>query len=337
MTSESRSAATTTVPSDPTTDPKTVPQPPQPPRKLPRKLHRFLFRYISHLARTADYNLVRLSKLLSTPASTDALLCTISYTLELVHALLSKLLETRLTAIATDIAEKADGVLLPGETLIATLPAPDSTKILAQIVGSSKALAGVIGDFRIFVRLWGLAGIYSWARGTWHDPLPSGAGTKERMVRNVTWAQIVSCMLFQILENGAYLSSKGALTSASWTGEAGKIRENKWWMWSSRFWAAHVFLELIRLYVLWLYKDYNSEAKEEKQKIEDGEKEGKLLVEEKQRETWLWWRDLASNIAYAPMTLHWSVEEGFLSDAGVGLLGTIAGGALLVDAWRGTA
>lgn len=37
------------------------------------------------------------------------------------------------------------------------------------------------------------------------------------------------------------------------------------------------------------------------------------------------------------MTLHWSVEEGLLSELQVGVFGTIAGGALLADAWRKTA
>ncbi|KAF2251542.1 hypothetical protein BU26DRAFT_518176 [Trematosphaeria pertusa] len=347
MASEAEPPISTTIPSDPT---PSAPTPSSEPSKLPRtpanrpllrRLRVYLLRYLTHLARRTDYNLLRLSKLLSSPTSTDALLCTISYTLELVHAVLERLLERRLTDIATTIAEKAEYVLLPGETLIATLPALTSTKILAQTVGSSRALAAIIGDFRIFVRLWGLVGIYAWARETWHSPLGKEAGRKEKLVRKVVWGQIVSCALFQVLENGAYLANKGVLTTASWSGEMGKARETKWWIWSSRFWAAHVVLELARLSILHCYRNASSGAKDEKEKevLGDGEKEEKLLREENKKDDWLWWRDLVSNIAYMPMTLHWSVDEDrtFLPDWSVGLLGAVAGGSLLADAWRATA
>jgi hypothetical protein len=330
----------TTVPSNPITSPPPA-QPdktPPPPKQLTntQKLRFLLLKYLTTTARSTDRNLIRLSKLLSSPSGTDVLLCTTSYTLTLVRALLSRLLERRLASIATDIAEKADGILLPGETLIASLPAPTSTKVMAQVVGSSKALAETIADYRIFVRLWGCVGLYTWARGTYCDPLPDNASGKEKVLRKLTWAAIVSCVAFQVLENGAYLSSKGALTTASWTGDVGKAKENQWWLWSSRFWAVYVGVELVRLGVMKYYREEGEE-----QVRGDGEKEDKIRqeerIQEKKLENWLWWKDLASNMAYAPMTLHWSLEKGLLSDWGVGACGVVAGGALLADAWRKTA
>lgn len=343
---------TTTVPSNPTITaevtasqsdrtPKTPqsPQSSQPPLRsssTTQKLRYLLFRYLSNTASSTDRNLVRLSKLLSTPSGVDVLLCTTSYTLTLVRALLSRLLERKLANIATDMAEKAEGILLPGETLIATLPVPASTKLIAQIVGSSKALADTIADYRIFVRLWGCVGMYTWARSTYLDSLPADASRKQKILRGLTWSAIASCIGFQVLENGAYLSSKGVLTTASWTGDAGKARENQWWLWSSRFWAVYVGVELARLGVMKF-------CQEEPLKNDDGdgEKEDKIRNEERTRkeklENWLWWKDLASNLAYAPMTVHWSLEQGLLSDWGVGACGIVAGGALLADAWRRTA
>jgi hypothetical protein len=77
------------------------------------------------------------------------------------------------------------------------------------------------------------------------------------------------------------------------------------------------------------------------EKVGDGEKEDKLRVEQERREaqskSFTWWKDLVSNVAYAPMTLHWSVEEGLLSNVQVGVCGMVAGGAMLADAWRKTA
>jgi hypothetical protein len=341
-TMEDSHPTTTTIPSDSTrTVNPPAPQsdkPPIPPPKatLLQRIRFLLLRYLTRTVRTTDRTLLRLSKLLSIPSSTDVLLCTTSYTLTLIHALLSRLLERKLANIATAIAEKADGILLPGETLIASLPAPTSTKLIAQAVGSSKALSEVISDFRIFVRLWGALGLYTWARDTYQDPLPQDAGRKEKLLRALTWAGIASCVGFQVLENGAYLSSKGALTTASWTGEVGKARENKWWLWSSRCWAVYVGVELVRLGVERYYK-----MAPVAEGYGDGEKEDKIqrgeALKEEKLENWLWWKDLASNVAYAPMTVHWSLEQGLLSDWGVGACGMIAGGALLTDAWRKTA
>ncbi|KAF2439743.1 hypothetical protein P171DRAFT_110261 [Karstenula rhodostoma CBS 690.94] len=338
MASDERPISTTIPSSSPSKPSK--PNPPTratPPALQSIRIH--LLRSLTLQLRRLDRFLVRLSTLLESPASTDALLGTLGYTLELLAALLSRFLTHRLVSLASSVADKAEHVLLPGETLVATLPTPRGDKLLSQVATGSSALAAVIGDFRIFVRMWGLAGLYMWARGLWHAPLGKGAGAKERAVRRITWAQIASLVMFQVLENGAYLASKGVLTSDAWSGEAGKRKEGAWWVWSCRFWAAHVTLELIRVGVLRYYGDGETASRTEKDVVGDGEKEGKLLIEQKRRERRVWWRDAVSNLAYIPMTLHWSVgaERGFLSDWGIGLLGAIAGGSLLLDAWKQTA
>jgi len=346
--------SSTTVPANPSAKPP--PSPSEPPSRRPQqtvlsRLRILLLRYIFYLARTTDRTLVRLSTLLSNPASTDALLATTSYALSLVHAVLSRLVERRLASLASTIAEKAEDVLLPVETLVATLPALEQTHILTQLAGATKAISAVIEDYRIFARLWGLVGLYVWARSTYRTPLPTttDAGTsknKERLLRTLVWAEIASLVAFQVLENGAYLASKGVLTSKKWTGEEGIRRETLWSMYSCRFWAAYVALELVRLGIERYYRPQGSSTQappteDEKRVMGDGEKEGKLREEEKRRhrkkEDWCWWRDLVSNLGYMPMTLHWSVKEGLLGDWGIGVLGFVAGGALLVDAWEQTA
>ncbi|PVH95296.1 hypothetical protein DM02DRAFT_731944 [Periconia macrospinosa] len=309
-----------------------------------QKIRALLFHCLAASLRKTDRTILRLSSLLSKPTTTDNLLCTTSYILSLLHALLSRLLARHISALAASVATKATPVLLPGETFVAALPAPAATQLLAQTTASVKALAGLISDYRIFVRLWGLVDIYTWARGTWNTPLTGDATGKEKLLRGVTWGAIASCIGFQVLENGAYLASKGVLTGEGWAGDQGRKRESTWWIWSSRFWAAYVLLELTRLGLVRYYdgavvKRVETTNGEEKSVLEDGEKEAKLLKEESRKNEALWWRDLASNLAYMPMTLHWSVEEdrGILSDWGVGALGTVAGGANLVHAWRNTA
>lgn len=275
----------TTVPSTssaavaPSTSAPATPRPPPRPTLL-QKLCYALLRRAKTAAQSTDRNLLRLSALLSTPTGIDVVLCTTGYTLTLVYALGQQALEKQLAAVATDLVDKAADVMLPGETLIAPLPASPSTKLLAQTVGSSKAVADLIADYRIFVRMWGLLGLYTWARDTYLSPLPKGAGQRDKLLRATTWAAIASCVVFQVLENGAYAASKGLLTSESWTGEAGKRRETWWWIWSSRFWAAYVGCELLRLVIERAYREPRVEV------AGDGEKEDKLRLEqEKKRRT----------------------------------------------------
>jgi hypothetical protein len=301
------------VPVAPSTAKTDTPRPPPNPTLL-QKLRYILTRRLRNTARSTDRNLLRLSALLSTPNGIDVVLCTTGYTLTLVYALGPQVREKHLAAV---------------------VPASAGTKLLAQTVGSSKAIADVIADYRIFVRMWGLLGLYTWARDTYLAPLPKEASQKEKLLRGTTWAAIASCVVFQVLENGAYAASKGMLTSQAWTGDAGKKRETWWWVWSSRFWAAYVACEILRLLVERAYREPRAEV------AGDGEKEDKLRLKQERTESYntkfTWWKDLISNIAYAPMTIHWSIEEGLLSELQVGIFGTIAGGALLADAWRKTA
>ena len=88
-----------------------------------------------------------------------------------------------------------------------------------------------------------------------------------------------------------------------------KRLESDLWLWSSRFWAAHVALECIRL---WRERTLTAGGK------------GKETVEERTMWEKKWWGSLIMNLAYAPQTLHWSVEGGVLSDVKVAYCGVIA-------------
>lgn len=50
-----------------------------------------------------------------------------------------------------------------------------------------------------------------------------------------------------------------------------------------------------------------------------------------------WTRDLVKNSAYAPLTLHWSLESGAISQFWVGVCGSIAGLTSLRVLWKETA
>lgn len=164
--------------------------------------------------------------------------------------------------------------------------------------------------------------MYAWGRATYLQP------PEDKVVRTITWAQVAVNTAFQVLENGAYLAQHGILNGERWSGEQGTKRQTWWWVWSSRFWAAHVGLEFARLGYVAL------KAKESNAKGDEGEKEDKIRRKE---ENAAWWREVVSNGAYAPMTIHWGLEDGLISDATVGVLGTIAGIVNLSQNWKATA
>ena len=59
--------------------------------------------------------------------------------------------------------------------------------------------------------------------------------------------------------------------------------------------------------------------------------------QQQQEETESWWRDLKINLAYAPMTLHYSLANGLLNDSTVALCGVLASYWGLKGAWQRTA
>lgn len=182
------------------------------------------------------------------------------------------------------------------------------------MAASTKGMASMISDVRTFTRLWGLIGVYAWARSTYYD------GPHDALLRATAWAQIVANAAYYVLEHGAYLASKNIIRG--WSDK----KQARWWLWSGRCFAGHVALDYVRL---WRTRQLREEAKEMGE-----EKEDKL---EARRAEQVWWRELAVNAAYSPLVVHWSLESGYVSDAWVGLLGATAGLLGFREAWRKTA
>jgi len=140
---------------------------------------------------------------------------------------------------------------------------------------------------------------------------------EDSLLRGVSYGQVVVNITYQYLENYAYLSSKGVL---GWSTE----KQNRAYIWSSRFWMAHVGLDFVRLY---------HEAAKRRNKGK-----GKEGVEDLEESAWRakWRRQLVVNSAWAPLTLHWSLEQGLVGDFWIGLLGSVAGIAGLRELWKNT-
>jgi hypothetical protein len=281
--------------------PTLTPSPPHLPSV--QTLQSWLSLYLNKTDRTVD----QLSEILSTPAGTDTLLLTLCYTSLLTSSVLSSISLHRLRKVVRQLIEKA--VSLPPNTalLIDTSAIPPSQLLISA--KRLKALSSLISDFRIFARLWGLIGIWKWGKKTYNNP-PANTLTKR-----IIQAQIFVNILYQYLENGAYLSSKGVL---GWSSE----KQTKAWIWSSRFWMAHVGLEFIRLYHEYVQRRNRGTYEE---RTTDGP-EGDVITEEGDAE-WKakWTKEMVINLAYAPLTVHWSLEKGLVGEFWVGLLGSLAG------------
>lgn len=265
-----------------------------------------------------DSTIDQLSKILSTPGGTDTLLCTICYTSRLAAVILSSISIHRLHQAAREFMEKA--VTLPPNTtvIINTSNIPPSRLLIAA--RRLKALSALISDFRTFTRLWGLIGIYQWGKSTIISP------PQDVVLRQIAYIQVVSNAFFQYFENGAYLSSKGVM---AWSPE----RQARAWRYSSRFWMTHVALTFVRLYRETVIRARRG-TEEEKRK--DGPK-GDVITDRDEAEWKAKWRkDIVTSLAWAPLTVHWSLESGLVSDFWVGVLGSVAGLTGLRVLWKNT-
>jgi hypothetical protein len=271
-----------------------------------RTLRSWLPLYLKHTDKTISH----LNRILSTPSGTDSLLCILQYSTLATGTLLSTFSLRRLQSQVLSLLSFARA--LPGNTTILIPPSALPTPLSLRASQSLKALSALISDFRIFVRLWGLLGIYKWGKGLAENP------PEDRVLERIAWAEVCVNVAFQVLENGAYLASKGVL---GWDAR----KQARAWRWSSRFWMAHVGLELTRLGYLWSERARAKQKGKEKEMLGDGEEESRA-----------WRRDLLSNTAYAPLTVHWSLEEGVVGDFWLGVLGTVAGGVGFAQVWKNT-
>lgn len=92
----------------------------------------------------------------------------------------------------------------------------------------------------------------------------------------------------------------------------------------------HVGLEFVRLGREWVLG----------RRVEDrrgGRAEEVRVKMERVRVERRWWREVVVNAAYAPLTVHWSVEGGWVGEGVVGALGMVAGVVGFREVWGRTA
>lgn len=87
----------------------------------------------------------------------------------------------------------------------------------------------------------------------------------------------------------------------------------------------HVVLDLYRFGREWMIRHDKGKGKE----VDDG-----VLNQGEQEWRAKWRRGMVTNMAWLPLTIHWGLEKGLVSELGVGLLGSIAGASSTMELWK---
>jgi len=87
----------------------------------------------------------------------------------------------------------------------------------------------------------------------------------------------------------------------------------------------HVGLDFWRLGREWVIRRNKGKGKEvDDEIVNQGQEEWKAK----------WRKEMVVNMAWAPLTVHWSLEQGLVGDFWVGVLGSIAGIARTRVLWK---
>lgn len=259
----------------------------------------------------------------------DANLAFAGYGLLFISEVLKRLSSSTATAAAGAAAagNGSTGSLL--SSIIQKLPLVPSSSLssaastLAAATKHSRALANLISDVRIFNRLWGLVPLSVWALDVWARP------PKDSVLRAIAYAQVAVNIAYQPLENVAYLAMHDVI-SKSWVSDRAQLLL---WIYSCYLWAAHVVLDFIRV-----FREYQLARKAATTVVSlDSNEKSKTQASSSspisQDQIKAWKQALIINLSYLPLTVHWSLEKGCLSDIVVGFLGATAAYASIKPRW----
>lgn len=305
-----------------------------------------VFAVIRTFPSNTDAFLGRLQKCLSTPSGTDTILLLLCYGSKFVSEVLAgagittlRYKARQLVALVLSMPRSSSDASTSAAKLVIG-PAPD-TSLAAQFLGVSerlKALSGMLSDVRAFSRLWGLIGMYFWAKrliGASKANVPASSQPPKMLDTIVAYASLITCIVFQSMENVAYLGSKKVLPVSPKT-------QGDLFRWSSRFWALYVGLDMGRL-LRELIDRRNTQqqrrvtgAKAATENMDPAAATEAGKTHDEEEKVWLakWRRQFLRQCAWAPLTLHYSSEKGLLSEALVGLIGSIPGFIQVGELWN---
>lgn len=259
--------------------------------------------------------------MLSTAGGQERVLATVNYVASMLHHLCASApwiaLQTRLSLLSRLRARSK----LSSQHV---KPAPTTSKFAA--------LSSLASETRYNLRLFGLLPLWIWGSETLKSP------PADPIIHALTILQIISNVVYQLLENIAYLASKGVI-SKRFVEKYGSI--DKWYIWSTRGWFGHIFLQF---FVLWRQHVLQKRrmaaqrtASATSATIETKEQTSENR-DELQLEIRAWRKSLVNNTIWAPLCVHWCFENGIgIPDHLHGLISFMAGAWSLYDLWAATA
>ncbi|KAK8854683.1 hypothetical protein IAR55_003422 [Kwoniella newhampshirensis] len=293
--------------------------------------------------------LSRLTRLTSTIPGLDASLMLAQYSSPLVIALLLRLasFQARYPRLTLAVGGKSS---------------PGGFGLVKLAEGWGRA-AGSISDARVIMRAFGLLPIIQWLLGLHPRPLASlrsfllslGNSKGFQSEKTLPTLQALSLLAYYPLEHISWLASKGVvpLTPASLNMTA---------LWSVRFWALYVILEIYKMRNTYLgllgrtralknanseitpseaegfeLQDTNATSNISAEKVVVHPPTGNVAIKVQQiKKDWASWKmAVMVNSGYAPLTVHWSTPGGLWSSPLItGSLGTVVALGQLVTEWR---
>ncbi|GAA6023009.1 hypothetical protein JCM11491_000355 [Sporobolomyces phaffii] len=210
-----------------------------------------------------------------------------------------------------------------------------ANKARIDLADRIEKLRGVISDARVLYRLFGLFPIIQWAQSL-NDPATQ---PKDRQLLLIQRLQAWSMLLYYPLEHTYYLAGKGVF-------KIQPKRIGQMAIWSCRFWAAYVVLQIfhIRRSFTLVSREKRAILRSTRQRIASGKHDADASDAERRQLAALEQRtrDLKNDCwvqaGYLPLTAHWSLPNGLLPDnIWVGACGTVAAVAGLNGLWKKTA
>ncbi|EEQ89890.1 peroxin 11C [Blastomyces dermatitidis ER-3] len=269
----------------------------------------------SALARS-DVMIRRLDQFISTAYGQERLLAMVQYNSQIIHYfLLSPPLRSTFARLRS--------ILLPanpGAGVAKPPPPPPQQQQTPPLL----ALSALMSETRTTLRLLGLLSLWSWGSATLRNP------PADPLLRTVAYAQVAVNVAYQVLENVAHLAGKGVVSRRAverW-GSLGR-----WWVWSTRAWLGHVLLEFVRV-----WREYVLAWDRRKGFVsEDGKKIGEA-EREREMEVRGWKKSIVNSLAWLPLCVHWSFEDGVgVPEKMVGVLSMTACAWGVYDMWNATA
>lgn len=179
-----------------------------------------------------------------------------------------------------------------------------------------QSLSALASETRCNLRLFTLLQLWSWGSETIRSP------PTDPILHALTLLQVIINIVGQLLENVAYLASKG-IVSKRLVNKYGGIET--WYIWSTRGWLAHIYLQF---FVLW------------RKHVLRQQRDGKFAVGAiaSAEEVRAWRKSFVNNVLWAPLCVHWCLEEGIGIPESLTSLGSLLAGTWgLRDMWVATA